>query len=105
VVSQHARTQCSPSPAASKHYLRHGLIRKQTAHVFRLGSGRCDMFDSLHDLDDVRIRHLERLLFSTLGFWRNLKAFFSRVKNILDLLEQTLVLLELWVGLHGLLNE
>ena len=49
---------------------------------------------------------LKSLLVNTLNtFGRDLEALFSRVEDILDLLQETLVLLELRVGLHCLLDE
>lgn len=59
---------------------------------------------SIRQSTDAR---LERLLLHTLtlSLWWDFEALFGRVENVLDLLEQTLVLLELRIGLHRLLDQ
>lgn len=56
----------------------------------------------VHDFGGVP---LERLLFCTLYLGRYLEALLGGIQDVLDLLEQALVLLQLRVRFHSLLNQ
>lgn len=101
-----ARAPNAMSPSTLEDLLRPIVTLEKTSKMlFRAGDFGHYLIEVSLNLRERGLVRLKRLLLGTLGFWWDLEALFGRVQDVLDLLEQTLVLLKLRIGLHGLLNQ